>query len=294
MQQRLISAAVLVPVVVIAFLLGAPWLTFGIAILAAVAAYEAATLMTKTGLPATKWFAVVVTPLLVLGLAWLSGPIVLLPSLSLGYLFVAPAIASVIVLSAILAFRQRDPADGFRAWIGTTMATLYPALLGFAAVFIGLTPQSQTGSLFGIHLDFGRILFLTLLLTVWATDTGAYLTGRTFGRHKLSPHISPNKTWEGAIGGVVAAVVACTLLMLGSGQLLSTGLLVGLMIGITGQAGDLAESLLKRAAGEKDSGRLIPGHGGILDRVDSFLFAAPAMYATLFVIGELYQRGIVL
>jgi phosphatidate cytidylyltransferase len=105
-------------------------------------------------------------------------------------------------------------------------------------------------------------------------------------------HISPKKTWSGAIAGTVAAMAVCTLLFAGSGQSQVGGLLLGFVIAVAAQAGDLAESLLKRAAGAKDSGRLIPGHGGFLDRVDSFLFAAPATYSTLVALGVLRAAGI--
>jgi phosphatidate cytidylyltransferase len=135
--------------------------------------------------------------------------------------------------------------------------------------------------LFGLQLDNGRIALLFLVLTVWTLDSGAYLSGRTFPRGRMAPHISPNKTWTGAIGGTVAAVVVATILWWGTGDSPVVGAILGFVIAVTAQAGDLAESMLKRAAGQKDSGRLIPGHGGFLDRVDSFLFAAPAMYAAL-------------
>ena len=123
------------------------------------------------------------------------------------------------------------------------------------------------------------IWLLILVLTVWALDSAAYVVGRSFPRGRFMNHISPNKTWSGAIGGTIAAVVVCTLSLSGRlDQLPCRHRPWRLAIAIAAQAGDLAESMLKRAAGAKDSGTLIPGHGGILDRVDSFLFAAPAMF----------------
>jgi phosphatidate cytidylyltransferase len=281
MQQRLISAAVIAVVVVTLFVLGPPWLTLGMALLAALAAYETAKLATSAGLPTPVWFPVVVAPVAVLGLSWALESDLGASALAL----VAPAIAVVIMLAAIVAFRVHDTAVGLRSWLGTVFASLYPSLLAFAAAFVGLTPQPQTSSLFGMHLDVGRILLLILVLTVWTVDSGAYLSGRTFGRRKMSPHISPNKTWEGAIGGTIAGIVVCTVLAGGTDLTFALGAALGLVIAVFGQAGDLAESVLKRAAGAKDSGTLIPGHGGFLDRVDSFLFAAPAMYATLAIYG---------
>ncbi len=276
MTQRLISGAVIAVVAVTFFVLGPPWLTIGIAILAALAAYEAVQLVRKAGYPSSLWLPVIAAPVAVLSMAFFSEP-----TFELSFALVAPGIAIVLIVSAVLAFRQQEPAEAQRAWLGTAFAATYPALLAFAAAFVGLSAQPQTSSLYGIHLDQGRILLLMLVLTVWTTDSGAYLSGRAFGRRKMAPHISPNKTWEGAIGGTIAAIVVCSFLAAGTDLTWVIGAALGLVIAIAGQAGDLAESVLKRAAGEKDSGKLIPGHGGFLDRVDSFLFAAPAMYAGL-------------
>ena len=287
MRQRLISAAVLVPVVVIVFLLGAPWLTIAIAALAAMAAYETTRLVQRAGLPASTWMPVVAAPMAVLGFAWVVGP----ERLPTAWTVVAPGVALVLVVSALLAFRQRDPADGFKAWIGTTFASLYPSLLAFVAAFVGLSAVTQDGEIFGIPLDTGRLLVLFLLLTVWTLDSGAYLAGKFHGKGHFMNHISPNKTWSGAIGGAIAAVVVATILFAGMGRSPIGGVLLGLVIAVFAQAGDLAESMLKRAAGAKDSGTLIPGHGGFLDRVDSFLFAAPAMYGALAVVSLLRATG---
>ena len=116
-----------------------------------------------------------------------------------------------------------------------------------------------------------------LVLGVWAYDTGAYFIGKRFGKRKFLTHISPSKTYAGLIGGIVAATVVSGLILVGLGQPAVSALIVGPLVSLAAQAGDLAESMLKRAAGAKDSGTLIPGHGGVLDRVDSFLFAAPVL-----------------
>ena len=131
------------------------------------------------------------------------------------------------------------------------------------------------------------LLFLPLILT-WAQDTGAYAVGRTMGRRKLIPKVSPGKTVEGAIGGVIVTVLACWLyvgaVLTPYAQLALTPrgiVLFGVVISIAAQVGDLAESLLKREAGVKDSSRIIPGHGGVLDRFDSLLFVLPVAYLLL-------------
>jgi phosphatidate cytidylyltransferase len=116
-----------------------------------------------------------------------------------------------------------------------------------------------------------------LILAVWAYDTGAFLVGRRFGRERFLTHISPSKTYAGLVGGIVATTIVVGLLLFGLGQSPLHAILLGPLVALAAQAGDLAESMLKRAAGAKDSGGLIPGHGGMLDRVDSFLFAAPVV-----------------
>lgn len=123
---------------------------------------------------------------------------------------------------------------------------------------------------------------ILLVLGVWAYDTGAYFVGRRFGRRKFLTHISPSKTYAGLVGGFVVCTAAVTAIAAGLGEPLTVGLVLGPLLAAAAQAGDLAESMLKRAAGMKDSGSLIPGHGGMLDRLDSFLFAAPVV--TLFVL----------
>lgn len=132
----------------------------------------------------------------------------------------------------------------------------------------------------------GEWLVFYLVLVTWAGDTGAYYAGMTMGKRKLAPHISPNKTVEGLFGGLGLAVAAAL-----AGRVwfvpafsLPDCLALGLLLGLTGVAGDLAESALKRSVGVKDSGALIPGHGGMLDRLDSMLFTAPAFYYYLMLI----------
>ena len=127
-------------------------------------------------------------------------------------------------------------------------------------------------------LDDGRNWVFLALATTFASDTTAFFVGRALGRHKLAPAISPGKTWEGAIAGVIAAIIVSLfftrLLPISYVQALTLGLLVS----IFGQLGDLVESLLKRNMGVKDSGKLFPGHGGALDRLDSVVFASVVVY----------------
>lgn len=125
--------------------------------------------------------------------------------------------------------------------------------------------------------DHGGYLFF-LIFTIWAMDISAYFAGRVFGHTPLLPSISPKKTWEGAIAGFLVALVAAAVFSQTAGLVIWHALVLGVLIGIFGQVSDLIESLIKREAGAKDSSNLIPGHGGVLDRIDSFVLTAPLMY----------------
>ena len=131
----------------------------------------------------------------------------------------------------------------------------------------------------------GTALVMLPLLLTWASDTGAYFTGRAIGGRKLAPTVSPGKTVAGAAGGLVFTMIVAWLLgrhvlpdMARLGMTVQGALLFGALISVAAQVGDLAESMLKREAGVKDSSRIIPGHGGVLDRVDSLLFTLPLGY----------------
>jgi phosphatidate cytidylyltransferase len=125
------------------------------------------------------------------------------------------------------------------------------------------------------------------LIVSWTGDIGAYYVGRKFGRHRLAPRVSPNKSWEGAAASVVSSVAISGAYLMRFVPGMTLALAVGITVAanVAGQLGDLAESAMKRGAGVKDSGTILPGHGGFLDRVDSTLFALPAIYAYLRLVG---------
>ncbi len=160
-------------------------------------------------------------------------------------------------------FWRKD--DWIASWALTLAGALYVGWLGAYAILVRDLPNGLTWTVIA-------------LLTVWATDTGAYLVGTRIGRHGFFTAISPKKTWEGAIGGLVAATVAMLVFGLWAGLSAPLAAAFGFGLGIAGIIGDLAESLLKRQTGVKDSGNLVPGHGGLLDRIDSLLFAAVFAY----------------
>jgi phosphatidate cytidylyltransferase len=129
----------------------------------------------------------------------------------------------------------------------------------------------------------GGLTVISLFAAIWLCDTTAYFAGTRFGRHKLFPRVSPNKSWEGALAGGVAAVAtfAAARALLLPYMSVTTAIVCGGIVGVFGQLGDMAESLMKRDAGVKDSSALLPGHGGILDRFDSLIFVSPLIYVYL-------------
>jgi phosphatidate cytidylyltransferase len=128
----------------------------------------------------------------------------------------------------------------------------------------------------------GPEMVLWMLLLVFAADIGAYFAGRRFGRHKLAPRVSPGKTWEGAIGGLASVALVALIGALHFGLPVAAAIAFGCAVGIFSVIGDLTESMFKRSAGLKDSGSLLPGHGGMLDRIDSVTAAAPLYALGLF------------
>jgi phosphatidate cytidylyltransferase len=156
------------------------------------------------------------------------------------------------------------------------------ALTLFGAIFAGWMP-SHLALIRGLRPHGEAFAFLTFV-AVWAMDTAAYAAGRGFGRHSLAPVLSPKKTWEGAVAGFAAAIgvsLAFQRFMLSDAVTPIVAVVIGVLIGAMGQLSDLAESMVKRDVGAKDSGALLPGHGGVFDRFDSYILCAPAVYYAL-------------
>jgi phosphatidate cytidylyltransferase len=271
LRQRAISAALLVPPLVIVLAVGGAWIVALMVVATALAAVEIFRLLRSAGYPSIPVLGVVLAVGLVLDAA---APQQLEAS---GLLLVAVGL----ILAAVGAFAKRDPREGLPTWFATVFGALYASLLAFVVRLGQAAPEPPAGAPL-VALGGERGWIILLVLGVWAYDTGAYFVGRRFGRTKFLTHISPSKTYAGLVGGFVACTIAVTAIAAGLGEPLNVGLLLGPLLAGAAQAGDLAESMLKRAAGTKDSGSLIPGHGGILDRLDSFLFAAPVV--TLFVL----------
>ena len=271
MRQRAISAAVLVPVLLLILAIGGPVLATAVALATALATIETFQLLRAAGYPPLAALGTALALAVVLDAAF---PCVLEGS---GLLLGAVGI----VLVAVASFTRLDPHDGLATWTSTIFGAVYVSLLSFL-LRLGHAAPALPPDAPVAWLGAERGWILLLVLAVWSYDTGAYLVGKNLGRTRFLTHISPSKTVEGLIGGVVATTAVVAALLWALGQAPVHALALGPLAAFAAQAGDLAESIIKRAAGATDSGTLIPGHGGILDRVDSFLFTAPVV--TLYVL----------
>jgi len=292
LSTRLISAAILAPIVVVVSLLGEPWLSSLVGLLVFLAMVELISLLDAGGFAPPQVVALAAgivlagAGLVTANQALVGGALADMLRATDPPGLVVVTYAAVVVVLGIAGFTRAEPRDGFMTWAVTSFGVAYVGLLApFIAVVAHLAPAGGTATtpIGALSLHAGTAWMLLLLLVVWGYDTGAYLTGRWLGRRRLIDHISPSKTVEGLVGGLLAATVAAGVGAWMIGLDAWQPLVIGPLIGLAAQAGDLAESLVKRAAGRKESGFLVPGHGGILDRIDSFLFAAPVLvgYALL-------------
>ena len=261
LKYRVITAAVGLPIIVLAIWFGDPWPWFTLLIAAAALAgtyefYRIANFGRRE-------------PLLYLGLLWTLA-LVLSPHYTNPDLLPGVITATTLV-SLIALLLRRSGEKAFRDWAWTIVGALYVGWM--LSYWLNLR-----------GLEDGRDWVYLAMLTTFANDTGAYFIGRARGKHKLAPAISPTKTWEGAIGGLVsamlAAIVVAAILSLISPFALEYWqiILLGFLVSLFAHLGDLSESLLKRNMAVKESGTLLPGHGGILDRFDSLIFVGAVVY----------------
>jgi phosphatidate cytidylyltransferase len=255
LRQRILTAFIGLPIFLAAIWFGNPWFTIVIAIVAILASIEFYSATLKQIKHPIIYFGIIVIFLLTLSpyyAEFISRTIIL---------------TFVIVISLIWLLFIREKDKAFLNWAYTLAGILY---IGWM-----LSYWSDLR-----HFENGKELVLWSILIVMSNDTTAFFAGRAFGKHLMAPSISPKKTWEGAASGLIISILVSVFL----GILLPLPLtywqliLFGLGISILAQLGDLVESLLKRNTGVKDSSRLIPGHGGILDRLDSFIFIGAVLY----------------
>ena len=264
-MNRVLSGAVLVLLVVSIVWLASPAAVLALALaVLSIGAWELVNLARASGIHVPLWLPMTgaLTTLATFGIS----------ASSTGGLSDAAPLGTVLMVQvvAILGVGMASWVPGSRAALATASASLFPSW------YLAL----PLGALVSIRISEGPPALFLLMLTVMVSDTAQYYTGRTFGRRLLAPTISPNKTIEGAIGGVVFGTALFAVVGRWWLPIVPPKSRVALGIGIVlvGIAGDLFESMLKRSAGVKDSSAMIPGHGGVLDRIDALLFAAPFFY----------------
>ncbi len=254
---REITAAILSPIAIWIIGWSHPYVFDGaIALIAVLAMHEFLTLGRKKGYDVPIFLCTLI--MLVIMAAFI------LPDLSVEI----GMFAALLIIPASYVLGRKGLEDSLPSSAIAVLATTYVGMLG--------------GSLIRLRNDFpeGSKLIFFLLLVVWLGDSGAYYVGKQLGRHKLSPRISPKKTVEGLFGGVSASIITAIVIHFTFFRSfpLHHAVIAGVLLSVAGVIGDLAESMWKRSADVKDSGSLLPGHGGFLDRFDSILFTAPILY----------------
>jgi phosphatidate cytidylyltransferase len=255
LKKRVITGLWGVPLLIAAVWFGKPlpWFSVLVAIWGVLAVFEFYKLV--AGAKAQ--------PLTYFGLVW---TLLFIISPHFQYDFTVPLLLTLAVILPLSWLLGRPKKEGaFISWAWTIAGILYLGwLLSYLVALRGL--------------DGGRNWVFFALFTTFASDTAAFFIGRALGRHKLAPRVSPGKTWEGTIAGVFGAIIVSLLFTLLIPISYAHAIVLGILVSIFGQLGDLVESLLKRNMGVKDSSRLIPGHGGFLDRIDSVVFAGVVVY----------------
>ena len=253
LRERIISAAVLLPLVAACAWLGSPWFTALVLLALVLGAREFAALGALAGHQVAPWLSMATAAAFALERGVLGGR-----------LQAAVLAASLLGVTIWYVLHYHSPTRT-ESWAITLAAGVYVGFLGSHLIALRL-------------LENGLGWLAVAVVTMWVSDTGAYALGRLLGRHKMAPVLSPKKTWEGAAGGLVTAVLCAVAIAVLAGIGAVHGLAAGLLVGLICPFGDLAISMVKRQVGVKDTGKLIPGHGGVLDRLDTLLFVAPLVY----------------
>lgn len=270
LSGRVVGAAIVVVAVLILFMLPEPLFSLFVTLWALTSLFELYSMFNKLELSPAVLVGYFVTVLMML-----SAFLIPSPGLPSGVI----ALAVILPFIFYLVIEKKEKA--LLNWSLSTVGVLYIAwLLRYFILIrhIPVTSLAASSSLF--KPDAGLAWVMVIFFATWACDVGAFAVGSVFGQHKLAPGISPNKTIEGAIGGVVLTIIvtAIAIPILGHPSNILHAVVLGILIGVVAQIGDLMESLLKRQTSVKDTGTIIPGHGGILDRADSLLLVAPLVY----------------
>jgi phosphatidate cytidylyltransferase len=259
LKERILTAVILLPILIAAvwFDTPLPWMTIFIAIWGGLAVLEFYKIVSASNPK--------IVPFTTFGIIW---TIMFVFSPHLNYEYLTPILLTLaMVIPPVWLLLRQNKENAFLSWMWTLTGILYIGWL--LSHYVSLR-----------ELDFGREWVLYTLLVTLASDTFAYFIGKTWGKHQLSPTISPKKTQEGALGGILGSIIISILFVWLFNLPINYGyaIILAIMVSIFGQIGDLFESLFKRNMGIKDSGNSLPGHGGFLDRMDSLAFAGVIVY----------------
>jgi phosphatidate cytidylyltransferase len=266
LRQRVLSAVVFVPILFASIWLGNPWFSIVVAVAALLGVIEFYAMVAHKGWQPLTFFGTLWTLFFIFNAYYAHS----YSSESTWLLVTLALVTSAVALSLLWVLLLRPPGERVLiTWTSSLTGIFYLGwLLSYWVLIMGF---------------YGRDWVLLALFATFAVDTTAYFIGRAWGRHKMAPTISPGKTWEGAVGGLAGAIVAviALALLLDIDISYSEMVILGFLIAVFAQLGDLAESKLKRSMGVKEAGNLIPGHGGILDRLDSIVFTGVVVYYCL-------------
>jgi phosphatidate cytidylyltransferase len=268
LARRVGAGAVLIPIVLLIAHRGGALFAGFVALVAAVGSYEFARMAAAGGFRVSQPAVVAASALVAL-------------SFHLGSLPLAGAVLTAILLIVLTERIFRVGVEEYASSVSLSLAAvLYTGWLPGFFILIRQLPAGLDGGGRSAPGDAGWAMVALVLILSWSNDSGAYFVGSALGRHKLIPRVSPSKTVEGALGGIACCVAAALIARATFTPFLTAPAAVaaGIVVGAACILGDLAESMLKRSTGVKDSSHLIPGHGGLLDRFDSLLFAGPVFY----------------
>ena len=284
-MTRLVTALVALPLALAAiFWLSDAWFFLAMVALVGMAVLEYARLGERLAAGVPLWVLLLAVPPVALGLC--------LQALGEAYLISIEESWLGVTFEGWLLFSAAMVPLGFGTLVLFSRAPLERSVAGLGLLAFGLPYFALPIMALTLLRWADPWLLLLMLVVVWAGDSCAYYLGTRYGRHKLAPVISPHKSWEGAAAGLAGSVLAALAFHLWRPESFPLALVpLAAVTGVLAQIGDLVESLLKRAAGVKDSGTLLPGHGGVLDRIDALLFAAPVWYIGLRLLGRLGQGG---
>ena len=282
--QRLLTAAIGIPAMLAVVYAGHWWLGGAVALLALVGLREFFALTAAAQASADSHRRSGIGPLHLLGYGFaLALPLVhtVLPEAGAAARLLAVALPAAALLAIVRWGRSSPSSPRVATAVAGLGALILPSLFTYLVALRNLDAGPVLLSGLNVRVAGGTCWLLLVLASCWAADTAAYAVGKKWGRRKLCPAISPGKTVEGAIAGLIGSLLATAAFGLWFGLPIAYGAPLGALLGVTGQLGDLAESKLKRWARVKDSGALLPGHGGVLDRFDSLLLNAPVGFYCL-------------